>query len=85
MEFPVPVFLLIAVNPIQSVIDTKWRSKIEVSEKRSWKGDLMRAPGTRLWISIFNPCGSVPVAARFLHLVLVFDLKVDNLQMVWTR
>ena len=91
MEFPV-LLLMIAVNPIQSVIDTAWRSKIDVSEKRSWKGDLMRAPGTRwsilvkqsyiqpLWLSV-----TVPVATRFLHIVLVFDLEVDNLQMVWTR
>merc|ERR1719447_553961 len=49
MEFSVPVLILLigVISPLQSVIDTKWRSKTEVGEKRSWIGDLMRASGTR--------------------------------------
>ena len=54
MEFAVPVLILLiaAIDPLQSVVDTKWRSKIDVGEKRSWKGDLMRAPGTRWWFLV---------------------------------
>ena len=54
MEFAVPVLILLigVINPLQSVIDTKWRSKTEVGEKRSWIGDLMRAPGTRWWFLV---------------------------------
>ena len=67
MEFPV-LLLMMAVNPIQSVIDTAWRSKIDVSEKRSWKGDLMRAPGTRCSIlvkqSYIQPLWLCPISCR---------------------
>ena len=39
-------FLISSCDPTMS-IDVKWRTKEEVAQRRSWKGDLMRASGTR--------------------------------------
>ena len=39
-------FLISCCDPTMS-IDVKWRTKEEVAKRRSWKGDLMRASGTR--------------------------------------
>ena len=39
-------FLISCCDPTMS-IDVKWRTKEEVAKRRLWKGDLMRASGTR--------------------------------------
>ena len=40
-------FFLISSCDHTMSIDVKWRRKEEVAKRRSWKGDLMRASGTR--------------------------------------